>query len=64
MKVAQFLKSKQSTERKMSQSGIEASDDLLRAIKKKMLETKGRIDEAELRRRGYGDNIIARLKEL
>ena len=59
MKVAQSIKSKQ-----VSRVSLEAGDDLLRAIKKRMMRTKGKIDEDELRRRGYSDALIERLKAL
>jgi len=42
----------------------DASDRLLRALKRKMLREKGRIDYDELARDGYSAEMISRLKAL
>jgi hypothetical protein len=42
----------------------EAGDRLLIAIKEKLLRETGRVDAAELRRRGYSEELIARLEDL
>jgi hypothetical protein len=47
-----------------SKASLEAGDRLLRAIKDKLLREKGRIDYASLRREGYSDTLIARLKAI
>ena len=48
--------------KKISAVSIRAGDDLLRAIKRKMIREKGKIDEPALRRRGYSNILIERLK--
>jgi hypothetical protein len=48
--------------KKISAVSISAGDSLLRAIKRKMIREKGKIDESELRRRGYSNILIERLK--
>ena len=45
-----------------SKASLEAGDRLLRAVKEKLLRERGRIDYAALRRDGYSETIIARLK--
>lgn len=49
---------------KLSKISVEAGDRLLKAVKEKMLKELGRIDEADLRRRGYSEAIIERLNSL
>lgn len=43
---------------------VDAGDSLLRAIKAKMLREHGKIDFVELRRKGYSETLIRRLKSL
>ena len=50
--------------KKFSKTSLEAGDRLLKAVKKKLLRQKGRIDYAALRRDGYSEDLIARLKEI
>ena len=45
-----------------SKASLEAGDRLLRAVKEKLLRERGKIDYAALRRGGYSETIIARLK--
>lgn len=47
-----------------SKAGLEAGDRLLKAVKEKLLKEKGKIDYAALRRDGYSEVLIARLKEI
>jgi hypothetical protein len=47
-----------------SRESLEAADRLLKAVKDKLLREKGRIDYAQLRRNGYSEDLIARLKEI
>jgi uncharacterized membrane protein len=47
--------------RKFSKASLEAADRLLEAVKDKLLKEHGRIDEDDLRRRGYSETTIARL---
>jgi hypothetical protein len=42
----------------------EAGDRLLAAVKKKLVRKKGRVDYPALRRGGYSESLIARLKAL
>lgn len=49
---------------KFSRAGLEAGDRLLKAIKAKMLREKGKIDYTALRRRGYSEATISRLKSV
>ena len=49
---------------KFSRASLEAGDRLLRAVKKKMLREKGKIDYASLRRQGYSEAMIARLRAI
>jgi len=46
---------------KFSRVSLEAGDRLLKAVKDKLLKEHGRIDEDDLRRRGYSETTIARL---
>jgi hypothetical protein len=50
--------------KKYSRVSLEAADRLLKAVKEKLLRKNGRIDYAALRRDGYSEELIARLKEL
>ena len=45
-----------------SKVSLEAGDRLLKAVKEKLLREKGKIDYAALRRDGYSETLIARLK--
>ena len=47
-----------------SRASLEAGDRLLKAVKEKLLKEHGRIDFEDLRRRGYSEVTLARLKEL
>ena len=47
-----------------SKASLEAGDHLLKAVKGKLLREKGKIDYASLRRDGYGERLIARLKAI
>lgn len=44
--------------------GLQAADRLLKAVKEKLVREKGKIDYAALRRKGYSDDLITRLKQL
>ena len=50
--------------RKFSRLSLQAGDRLLKAVKAKMLREKGKIDYAGLRRQGYSEATIARLKAI
>ena len=50
--------------KKFSRESFEAADRLLKAVKEKILREKGKIDYAALRRNGYSETLIARLKEI
>lgn len=50
--------------KKFSRESFEAADRLLKAVKEKILREKGKIDYAALRRSGYSENLLARLKEI
>ena len=50
--------------KKYSKSGLKAGDRLLRAAKEKLLKQNGKIDYVALRRGGYSETLIARLKEV
>ena len=50
--------------RKFSSASLQAGDRLLKAVKAKMLLEKGKIDYAELRRQGYSEATIVRLKAI
>ncbi len=50
--------------RKFSKISLEAADRLLKAVKEKMLREQGKVDYAAMRRSGYSEELIARLKEL
>ncbi|HET7625373.1 MAG TPA: hypothetical protein VFM25_08910 [Verrucomicrobiae bacterium] len=52
------------TKKKFSHEGLEAADRLLKAVKEKILREKGKIDYAALRRDGYSEDLIARLKHI
>jgi hypothetical protein len=47
-----------------SRTSLEAADRLLKATKEKLLAEHGKIDYAALRRDGYSEKLIARLKEI
>ena len=47
---------------KFSKASLEAGDRLLMAVKEKMLKDQGRVDAADLRRRGYSEATIKRLQ--
>jgi len=47
-----------------SRASFEAADRLLKAVKEKLLREKGKVDYDLLRRNGYSETLIARLKEL
>jgi len=47
-----------------SRTSLEAADRLLKAVKEKLLREKGKVDYDLLRRNGYSETLIARLKEL
>ena len=53
-----------SVKRKYSKTSLEAGDRLLKAVKAKLLKDKGKIDYDALRRGGYSDDLIARLREV
>jgi len=48
----------------LSRVTVEAGDSLLRAVKGKILHKHGKIDVALLRKQGYSEALIARLKAL
>jgi uncharacterized membrane protein YcaP (DUF421 family) len=50
--------------RKYSRASLAAGDRLLQAIKAKMLREKGKVDFEELRRAGYSEELLARLREV
>lgn len=50
--------------KRYSQAILDASDRLLKAVKDKIVREKGKVDYAALRRDGYSEEMIARLKEL
>ena len=50
--------------KKFSRGSLEAADRLLKAVKEKLLREKGKIDYATLRRNGYSEDLIARLKQI
>ena len=52
-----------SDKKKYSKASLEAGDRLLKAVKEKLLRANGKIDYATLRRDGYSEDLIARLKE-
>jgi len=52
------------TKKKYSKAGLEAGDRLLKAVKEKLLQESGKIDYAVLRRNGYSEKLIARLKKI
>ena len=47
-----------------SKVSLEAGDCLLKAVKEKLLREQGEIDYPALRRNGYSEIIIARLKAI
>ena len=50
--------------KQFSRGGLEAADRLLKAVKGKLLREKGKIDYAALRRNGYSEDLLARLKQI
>ena len=50
--------------KKFSRASLEAGDRLLKAVKEKLLKEHGRIDYENLRRRGYSEDTLARLKAI
>ena len=52
------------SKKQFSRSGLEAADRLLKAVKEKLLREKGKIDYAALRRNGYSEDLLARLKQI
>jgi hypothetical protein len=50
--------------KKYSKTSLEAGDRLLKAVKEKLLREKGKIDYAGLRRGGYSEALISRLKAI
>jgi hypothetical protein len=50
--------------RKFSVASLQAGDRLLKAVKAKMLRENGKINYAALRRQGYSEATIARLKAI
>ena len=49
---------------KLSKETIAAGDRLLKAVKAKLLRKGGKIDYGQLRKQGYSEAIITRLKEI
>lgn len=47
-----------------SKASLEAGDRLLKVVKDKLLREKGKIDYAALRRNGYSETLISRLKAI
>ena len=41
----------------------QATNNLLRALKKDMVKKDGRVDSAKLRKDGYSDRLLAKLEE-
>jgi len=50
--------------KKYSRASLEGADRLLKSVKEKLLREKGKIDYAALRRDGYSETLIARLKAI
>lgn len=50
--------------KQFSRGSLEAADRLLKAVKEKLLREKGKIDYGALRRNGYSEDLIARLKQI
>lgn len=50
--------------KKFSRASLEAGDRLLKAVKEKLLKEHGRIDYEGLRRRGYSEATLSRLKQV
>jgi hypothetical protein len=47
-----------------SKAGLAGGDRLLKAVKEKLLREKGKVDYAALQREGYGEELLARIKEI
>jgi hypothetical protein len=41
----------------------QATSQLLRAVKQKMIKKQGRVDNAKLRKSGYSERFLARMEE-
>lgn len=54
----------QASKRKYSRASLEAGDRLLKVTKQKLMDEHGKIDYEALRRKGYSDALISRLKEI
>jgi hypothetical protein len=52
------------TKKPYSRASLEAADRLLKAVKEKLLRERGKIDYAALRRDGYSEDLIARLRRI
>jgi hypothetical protein len=50
--------------RKYSQASLEAGDRLLKAVKAKLLKQTSRVRYTTLKRNGYSDALMSRLREL
>ena len=50
--------------KKFSRASLEAGDRLLKVVKVRLLKQNGRVDYDGLRRRGYSEATLARLKEI
>jgi hypothetical protein len=50
--------------KKFSRGSLEAADRLLKAVKEKLIREKGKVDYVALRRNGYSEGLIARLKQI
>jgi hypothetical protein len=42
----------------------QATDQLLRAVKQRMIKKQGRVDYAKRRKEGYSERVLARLEEV
>jgi hypothetical protein len=63
-KLAPIVKKYPKAVLKSGNVSVQAGDSLLRGIKAKMMRKKGKIDFSELRRRGYSEALIQRLKKV
>ena len=50
--------------KQFSRGSLGAADRLLKAVKEKLVREKGKIDYAALRRNGYSEDLITRLKQI
>jgi hypothetical protein len=62
--MAEMIATATSPKKKFSRENLETADRLLKAVKEKLLREKGKIDYAALRRNGYSEELIARLKQI